>query len=108
LTFKNIREAVRFSEEKMAKVNLLETERMFCDVYGLVPGQEQKVHAHQGADKVYVVLAGSGTFRIGSEERQLEPDTVVLAPAGVGHGVRNTGAERLTLLVFMAPNPNVV
>jgi mannose-6-phosphate isomerase-like protein (cupin superfamily) len=108
MTFKSIREAVRFSPDKMAKVNLLETERMFCDVYGLEPGQEQRVHAHQGADKIYVVMEGSGTFRIGAEERPLGPETIVLAPSGVEHGVRNTGDQRLALLVFMAPNPNVV
>jgi len=106
MTIQNIRDAVRFSGEKMTKVNLFETERMFCDVYGLDPGQEQKVHAHDGADKIYVVVEGSGTFRIGAEERQLGPETVVLAPSGVEHGVRNTGGARLTLLVFMAPNPN--
>ena len=107
MTFKSIREAVHFSGEKMTKVNLFETDRMFCDIYGLEPGQEQKVHAHDGADKVYVVVEGSGTFSIGGEEQQLGPETVVLAPSGVTHGVRNTGETRLMLLVFMAPNPNV-
>jgi mannose-6-phosphate isomerase-like protein (cupin superfamily) len=105
MIFKNIREAVRFSGERMAKVNLSETE---CDVYGLEPGQGQRVDAHQDADKAYVVLEGSGTFRIGSEEQELGPETVVLAPSGVEHGVENTGEVRLTLLVFMASNPNVV
>ena len=107
MTVKNIQEAVRFSKEKMAKVNLVETERMFCDVYGLEPGQTQKVHIHNGADKVYVVLEGGGTFQIDAEERELGPDSVVLAPSGVEHGVSNTGDARLVLLVFMAPNPNV-
>jgi mannose-6-phosphate isomerase-like protein (cupin superfamily) len=101
-------EAVRFSGERMAKVNLCETDKLFCDVYGLEPGQGQRVHAHQDADKIYVVLEGSGTFRIGSEEQELGSETVVLAPSGVEHGVKNTGEVRLTLLVFMAPNPNVV
>jgi mannose-6-phosphate isomerase-like protein (cupin superfamily) len=107
MIFRNIREAVRFSGERMAKVNLCETDKMFCDVYGLEPGQGQRVHAHQDADKIYLVLEGSGTFRIGSEEQELGPETVVLAPSGVEHGVENTGKVRLTLLVFMAPNPNV-
>jgi mannose-6-phosphate isomerase-like protein (cupin superfamily) len=83
---KHIGEAIRFSEGKMTKVNLFETERMFCDVYGLEPGQEQRLHKHSGADKVYVVLEGSGTFQIGAEERQLGPNTVVLAASGVEHG----------------------
>ncbi|HJT89426.1 MAG TPA: cupin domain-containing protein [Bryobacteraceae bacterium] len=104
---KNIREAVRFSPDKMAKVNLFETEHMFCDVYGLEPGQEQKAHAHQGSDKIYVVLSGQGVFRVGAEEHLAGPEMVILAPSGVEHGVRNPGEERLMLLVFMAPNPNV-
>ena len=108
MVFKNIREAVRFSGERMAKVNLCETDKLFCDLNGLEPGQGQRVHAHQDADKIYVVLEDSGTFRIGSEEQELGPETVVLAPSGVEHGVENTGEVRLTLLVFMAPNPNVV
>ena len=96
----------RFSAEKMQKVNLFETERMFADIYCLEPGQQQKRHAHAGADKIYVVLEGVGRFHIGDEERDLGPDQIVLAPADVEHGVRNESASRLVLLVFMAPNPS--
>jgi hypothetical protein len=42
----------RFSPEKLQKLNLFETERFFCDVYCLEPGQEQKAHAHPGSDKL--------------------------------------------------------
>lgn len=96
----------RFSTEKMQKVNLFETERMFADIYCLEPGQEQKRHAHSGADKIYFVIEGTGRFHIGGEERDLGADQIVLAPADVEHGVRNDSASRLVLLVFMAPNPN--
>ena len=90
----------------MQKVNLFETERMFADIYCLEPGQEQKRHAHAGADKVYFVLEGTGRFHIGGEERDLGANEIVLAPADVEHGVRNGSEARLVLLVFMAPNPN--
>jgi mannose-6-phosphate isomerase-like protein (cupin superfamily) len=88
-------------------VNLFETPRMFCDIYCLEPGQSQKPHAHAGADKVYFVLEGEGQFTVGSEERRLGPGHAVLAPADIDHGVRNTSQGQLTVLVFMAPNPNV-
>jgi mannose-6-phosphate isomerase-like protein (cupin superfamily) len=103
---KDVKAERRFSGEKMQKVNLFETDRMFADVYCLEPGQEQKVHAHAGADKVYMVLEGIGRFQIGGEERDLGADRIVLAPAGVEHGVRNASSQRVVLLVFMAPNPN--
>jgi len=103
---KNVELSQRFLPEKMQKVNLFETERMFADIYCLEPGQAQTRHAHPGADKIYFVLEGTGRFHIGGEERDLGANEIVLAPADAEHGVRNEAAERLVLLVFMAPNPN--
>ena len=106
MEIKNVQAERRFSADKMQKVNLFETERMFADIYCLEPGQEQKRHAHAGADKIYFVLEGTGRFQIGDDEGELGPDQIVLAPGGVEHGVRNESQARLVLLVFMAPNPN--
>ena len=103
--FKNALSQVSFAADKMKKVNLFDTERMFCDVYCFEPGQEQTAHAHQGSDKVYYVLQGTGQVRVGQEIRELGPGGIALAPAGAEHGVRNAGPERLTVLVFMAPKP---
>jgi mannose-6-phosphate isomerase-like protein (cupin superfamily) len=104
---KNVKIEQRFSAEKMQKINLFETDNMFTDIYCLEPGQEQKIHAHKGADKIYFVLEGTGRFHIGGEEQDLSVSQIVLAPSDVEHGVRNTSDERLVLLVMMAPNPNV-
>ncbi len=103
--FKDVLPQVSFAADKMKKVNLFDTERMFCDVYCFEPGQEQTAHAHQGADKVYYVLQGRGQVRVGQETRELGPGGIALAPAGAEHGVRNAGPDRLTVLVFMAPKP---
>jgi mannose-6-phosphate isomerase-like protein (cupin superfamily) len=78
---------------------------MFCDVYCFEPGQEQKTHTHAGADKIYYILQGRGTFHIGGESQELPPQAIVMAPSGVEHGVVNTSSERLVLLVYMAPKP---
>jgi len=104
--FRDAHAAAAFAPDKMKKVNLFDTPRMFCDVYGLTPGQEQAAHAHAGADKVYFVLDGVGRFRIGDEEREVGRGYAVLAPAGASHAVQNPGPEALTLLVFMAPKPS--
>jgi len=103
--WKHAGDELRFSPEKMAKVSMFETERMFCDVYGLEPGQSQKPHVHSDADKVYHVLEGEGLFQVGTESRVLGPGMVVHAPAGSEHGVSNCGKGRLALLVVMAPHP---
>ncbi len=103
--FKDARGAAAFSPEKMKNVNLFDSPRMFCDVYGLEPGQAQTAHAHAGSDKIYFVLEGVGKFRVGDEERAVGSGFAILAPAGSSHAVSNPGPQRLTLLVFMAPKP---
>jgi quercetin dioxygenase-like cupin family protein len=103
---KDVFAATDFSAEKMRKINLFETKNFFCDVYCLEPGQEQKVHAHAVEDKIYYVLAGRGSFVVGDETQELPEGRIVMAPAGAPHGVKNSGDHRLTLLVFMTPNPN--
>ena len=97
-----ILEKVKFSAEKLTKVNLFESERMFFDVYCVGPGQEQKLHTHDGADKIYVTLSGSPTVTVGDETRALTPMQAAWAPSGVRHSVRNDGQEQATLLVFQA------
>ena len=103
---KPIKEAISFSEEKMQKNALFESPRLFYDLYCLLPGQSQKVHAHEGSDKVYYVLEGAGRFTVGDEERDLPEGHAVIAPAGDLHGVRNETGENLVLLVTMAPRPS--
>ncbi len=97
----------RFSPEKMAKVNLFESPRMFCDLYCLEPGQTQKDHDHAENDKVYHVLSGACTVRIGEERRTLTEGHTAVAPAGVIHGLHNESGARATLLVVMAPHPSM-
>jgi quercetin dioxygenase-like cupin family protein len=95
----------QYSAEKMKKNNLFQTPRFFCDVYCFEPGQEQKGHVHGEQDKIYLVLEGQGTFRVGAEERMLGPGEGTIAPAGEEHGVVNHTDQRLKVLVFVAPNP---
>ena len=95
-----------FSLQKMIKVNLFDTEHFFCDLYCLKIGQSQKPHTHQGADKIYYILEGKGTFLIGDEENILQAGQIVLAQSGIVHGVRNDYPDNLSILVLMAPNPN--
>ncbi|MCB9216676.1 MAG: cupin domain-containing protein [Candidatus Kapaibacterium sp.] len=101
----NYQSLLRFSDEKMAKVNLYESAKMFADLYCLKPGQEQKVHMHEREDKIYFVLEGRPTAIVGEVESHLEAGESCVAPAGEPHGVRNDTEENAVLLVFMAPHP---
>jgi len=94
-----------FAEEKLCKHNLFQTERFFLDVYCLRPGQAQKPHAHEGSDKVYVVLEGRCRFRVGAEVEEHGAGVAVFAPAGSVHGVENASEADARLLVWMSPPP---
>jgi mannose-6-phosphate isomerase-like protein (cupin superfamily) len=93
----------RFDKEKYQKVPVFDSPRLTFDQYCLLPGQAQKVHAHEDQDKVYLVLEGEALFEIGGEQELLTAGTAVIARAGVPHGVRNEADSKLVLLVTMAP-----
>jgi quercetin dioxygenase-like cupin family protein len=103
--FYNWQEHARSKPDKLYKTTLCQGEHMMVGLNCLEPGQTQSVHAHESADKFYFVLEGSGTFTVGDDERQADAGTVVAAPAGIRHGVTNSGNERLSLLVAIAPPP---
>jgi len=94
-----------YDPEKMGKATLFHSERMLVGLNAFEPGQEHRLHAHAGMDKVYHVLAGSGVFLLEDREEPMETGTMLIAPAGVPHGIRNTGAGRLLVLTILAPSP---
>ncbi len=99
-------QSARFGDDKMQKVNLFESQNLFCDVYCLKPGQSQKVHSHARNDKIYHAIEGSAHVTLGDETLALPRGHIAIAPAGVPHGVENRSAENCVLMVVMAPNPN--
>ena len=103
---RTLADSTAFSEEKMKKNAIFDSPHLFYDAYCLLPGQSQKVHAHEGSDKVYYVLRGRGHFTVGEEERDLGEGDAVIARAGDPHGVRNETQDDLVLLVTMAPRPS--
>lgn len=88
-----------------AKVELWRGERMFAGLNCFLSGQAQALHAHTGADKVYVVLRGTGLFEVGTEQFTAGTGELVPAPAGIPHGVRNPGPAPLVVLTVIAPPP---
>jgi quercetin dioxygenase-like cupin family protein len=95
----------KYQPDKMAKIALASTPRAQVDLYCLEPGQNQKVHAHDAQDKVYVVLEGRGRFTLDGADHALESGEALVAAAGSQHGVANDSGTRLLLLVFVAPPP---
>ena len=98
-------EHATFRPDKMGKSTLFQSSRLMVGLNAFEPGQEHKLHAHAGMDKVYHVLQGRGQFLLEGQELDMEAGLLLVAPEGVPHGIRNTGDERLVVLAVLAPAP---
>ena len=100
----DLHELIRYQPEKMAKVDVVSSQKLICGLNCFEPGQTQKVHAHAGADKLYYVVEGSGDFTVGGESRRLGAGELLYVPEDVEHGVTNSGSGRLAVMIVIAPN----
>jgi mannose-6-phosphate isomerase-like protein (cupin superfamily) len=67
------------------------------------PRHYAEVHVHEVAENLYYVLRGKGIVELDGVRHLVEPHTVVHIPAGVRHGIFNTGLENLVFLVVATP-----
>lgn len=95
----------RYAAEKMGKSTLFESARILVGLNAFEPGQHHALHAHAGQDKVYHVLEGEGVFLLDGRDLPMRAGHLLVAPEGVPHGIRNTGATRLLVLAILAPGP---
>ncbi len=100
-----LQEKTAFQPGKMAKVDLVKSAHLMSGLNCFEPGQEQKVHAHGGADKLYYVVEGSGEFEVGDEKKTLSQGDLIYVAEDIPHGVVNNSNERLVVLIVIAPNP---
>jgi quercetin dioxygenase-like cupin family protein len=89
----------------MGKSTIFESPRLLVGLNAFEAGQTHALHAHHGIDKLYYVIDGEGLFLLEGVERPMRAGDLLVAPDGVPHGVRNTGAGRLLVLAVLAPGP---
>jgi quercetin dioxygenase-like cupin family protein len=94
-----------YDPERMGKSTLFQSDRLLVGLNSFEPGQEHRLHAHAGMDKLYYVLSGQGVFLLEGREEPMTAGMVLIAPEGVLHGIRNTGSERLLVMAILAPSP---
>ncbi len=94
-----------YNAEKMGKSTIFSSARVMVGLNAFEPGQEHALHTHAGMDKIYQVIEGRGLFLLDGKEIAMEAGVVLVAPAGVAHGIRNDGGQRLLVLAILAPSP---
>jgi mannose-6-phosphate isomerase-like protein (cupin superfamily) len=96
-------ELATYRPDKMGKSTIFASPRVLVGINAFEPGQAHALHAHHGLDKIYYVLEGAGVFLLADAELAMRAGDMLIAPDGVPHGVRNTGAVRLAVLAVLAP-----
>lgn len=102
---KRVVDLAEFRADGMGKSSVARGDFVYAGLNAFEPGQEHKAHAHEGQDKLYFVLDGSGEVTVGDETELLTAGDLALAPAGVMHAVKNPGPNRLVVLTILAPPP---
>ena len=93
-------------KEKMYKTNLADFEAWDPRIrlYSLVqlnPGEEVEYHMHSGESETFFMLSGKGIYNDNGTKVEITPGMVTFTPSGEGHGVKNTGDEKLSFIALI-------
>jgi mannose-6-phosphate isomerase-like protein (cupin superfamily) len=69
----------------------------------VAPGRATIEHLHRSSEELYLVTAGSGTLRVGEEERAVAADDCVVIPPGTPHRLHYDGAVDLVVVCACSP-----
>ena len=99
-------EHAQWRSEGMGKSTIYQSPHLLVGLNAFEPGQAHALHAHADMDKVYLVVEGEGQFLLEGSSVAVSAGEMLVAPAGVPHGVRNASDARLLVLALLAPGPS--
>ncbi|KAB0583802.1 cupin domain-containing protein [Ideonella dechloratans] len=113
LEFQTSSHAPRYESRTAAVATRLGAQKLGYRVIELPPGKRGwPLHHHHVNEEMFMVLQGSGVFRLGANEIAVTSGDVVAAPAGgpeTAHQFVNTGSEPLRYLaVSTMEQPDVM
>ena len=71
------------------------------------PGASERLHSHEEAEQVYVVVRGTGTMSAAGDTETLEPGDLALIPPASDHTIANNGESELALVSVQSPAVSV-
>ena len=102
---KRVSSFAKFAADKMGKSTVVQGDYLFAGLNSFEPGQEHASHAHEGQDKLYIILEGSGMVQVGEQTELLTAGDAAFAPSAVVHSICNPGPHRLVVMAILAPPP---
>jgi mannose-6-phosphate isomerase-like protein (cupin superfamily) len=71
------------------------------------PGASEKLHSHEEAEQVYVVVRGNGAMSAAGDTEQLEAGDLAMIPPATDHSIANDGQDELALVSVQSPAVSV-
>lgn len=97
------KELIKFDPEKRARVPLLRSDGLICEMVCYEPGQETEIHYHPFQDEVFYCLEGQGAILVGEQRIPVGPTSMVFVPAQTPHGVVACEGGRFVILFVKGP-----
>jgi mannose-6-phosphate isomerase-like protein (cupin superfamily) len=66
-------------------------------------GVDQKLHSHEEAEQVYVVVRGEGRLSVAGDTQDVGEGDLVLVPPATDHAIENPGEAGLALVSVQSP-----
>ncbi len=101
----DLRALVRFEEGDVVRSTVFESERLWAQLVCVDVKRSYGPVTDQGADAVFVVIAGEAAMVVDRRRKRVEQWGAVLVPAGAQASAVNASPEPLVLLVVTAPPP---
>jgi mannose-6-phosphate isomerase-like protein (cupin superfamily) len=70
-------------------------------------GASQKLHSHEEAEQIYVVVRGAGTMSAAGDTERLAEGDLAMIPPATDHSIANDGDSQLALVSVQSPAVSV-
>jgi quercetin dioxygenase-like cupin family protein len=103
--FKALEDVAHFSSTAYVKRPIFDTEALQFGMYFFEPGQINPLHRHPQSSEICYFVEGTGEIVIGQDTAVVKPGDSIHIPENVYHEIRNTGSNRMMVVVMQSPLP---
>jgi mannose-6-phosphate isomerase-like protein (cupin superfamily)/DNA-directed RNA polymerase subunit RPC12/RpoP len=101
----NLNDIREFDKKDILKMSPLTTDKFVFNTFFFSPGQVLKLHKHPASDELFYIVEGRGQFTVGDNQVMVDSGSVIYGPAGVPHGLVNSGDTGIVMTSLQSPKP---
>ena len=94
-----------FGADKYLKKVPFNTDKLVFNTMYFKKRQLLPLHKHPVTDELFYIVDGVGEFTVGNESVMVGPTSSVYGPAGIFHGLVNSGDKEMIVISVQAPKP---